>query len=48
MPKVIIPNSGVKASRLLTLSAERNAGELAVNTTISIESRISGPNSGLD
>ena len=48
MPKVIMPSSGVKASKLLILPAERNTGDRAVKTTISAMSRTNGPNSGAE
>jgi hypothetical protein len=45
---VIIPSSGVKASKLLILPVERKAGESAVKTAISPISKINGPNSALE
>ena len=48
IPRVIIPSSGVNASMLLMFAGERNAGDHAVNTTISMTSRTKGPNSGLE
>src|SRR5207253_10306475 len=48
IPKVIMPSSGVKASKLLMLPGDRNAGVRTVKTTISHASRTNGPNSGAE
>jgi len=45
---VIIPSSGVNASRLLMFPAERKAGDRALKAAISTRSSTKGPNSGLE